>query len=205
MIRNIVLQIAFILTLVLPGVVQASEVATAIFAGGCFWCIEKDLEHVEGVSEVVSGYTGGHVENPAYKQVSRGVTGHYEAVQVSYDPSVVSYKELLKAFWPGIDPHDARGQFCDKGDQYRAAIFTSNEEERKEALASKEALQNSGQLLEDIVTEILPASEFFLAEDYHQDYYKKNSLRYNFYRARCGRDNRTKKVWGNVDVEGILK
>ncbi|GJL85739.1 MAG: peptide methionine sulfoxide reductase MsrA [Micavibrio sp.] len=205
MVRAFILKIIFLSLVMVPGAVKAAETTTAIFAGGCFWCIEKDLEHVEGVSEVVSGYTGGHVENPAYKQVSSGGTGHYEAVQVTYDPEVLSYSDLLKSFWVNVDPHDARGQFCDKGDQYRAGIFTSNEEEKKVALASKEALENSGQLSEKIVTKILPVSEFFLAEDYHQDYYKKSKLRYDFYRARCGRDNRLKKVWGDVDVESILK
>ena len=204
MIRTTIPKTVFLLIMMFSYGAQAGESATAIFAGGCFWCLEKDMEHVEGVTSVVSGYTGGHVDNPSYKQVSHGGTGHYEAVQVHYDPSVLSYGELLKAFWPQIDPHDAKGQFCDKGDQYRAAIFTGSEQERKAAQASKDALQNSGQLSEPVVTEILATGTFWPAEEYHQDYYKKSSFRYNFYRTRCGRDNRLKEIWANVDINDIL-
>lgn len=177
---------------------------TAVFAGGCFWCVEAALEKLEGVSEVVSGYTGGHIERPSYEQVSAGNTGHYEAVEVVYDPQRVTYEQLLKTFWNNIDPYDDTGQFCDKGDQYRAAIFFSGAEQQKAAEASKHELEMSGALVQPIVTQILPAQRFWLAEDYHQDYYKKNPLRYRYYRTVCGRDRRLNEVWSEVDLEAIL-
>ncbi len=205
---NGILQGFLVMAIALTGLssnVRAGETATAVFAAGCFWCIEKDLEHVEGVGEVISGYIGGHVDEPSYKQVSRGGTGHYEAVQVIYDPSVVSYQELLKAFWVNVDPHDAKGQFCDKGDQYRAAIFYQDDEEQKQAIESKKELEESDRLSQPIVTEILPVATFWKAEFYHQNYYKKNPVRYNFYRSRCGRDKRLKAVWGDIDINTILQ
>ena len=198
---QIAIKILLLLIFISPA--QAKE-TTAIFAGGCFWCIEKDLEYVEGVIDVISGYTGGSAEQANYKQVSAGGTGHYEAVQVTYDSKIISYKQLLKEFWRGIDPHDPKGQFCDKGKQYRAAIFYKDEDERRLSTSSKQTLIDSGQLKETIVTEILKSSEFYPAEEYHQNYYKKNPMRYKFYRTRCGRDNRTQKVWENINLKEIL-
>ncbi len=174
--------------------VKPKNTAEAIFAGGCFWCIESDLEKLEGVSAVVSGYTGGTVANPTYKQVVTGTTGHREAVRVVYDPSVVSYKQLLDAFWVGIDPFDEKGQFCDKGFQYTAAIYTKTDAEREAAKASKKAM--SKKLGKPVVTAIEDAAPFYDAEEYHQDYYKKNPIRYRYYRFGCGRDKRTEEVWG---------
>lgn len=172
------------------------EAATAIFAGGCFWCMEKPFDELPGVVETTSGYTGGTVENPSYEQVSRGGTGHVEAVRVTYDPGQVSYEKLLDVFWRNVDPLDEGGQFCDRGSQYRSAIFPTNEEQQAAAQASKSALANSGQFEEDIETEIQPASEFYPAEDYHQNYYKTHSVRYKVYRYACGRDQRLEELWG---------
>ncbi|SEE76870.1 Peptide methionine sulfoxide reductase MsrA [Pseudomonas sp. 8BK] len=168
----------------------------AIFAGGCFWCTESDFDKVPGVIETTSGYIGGHVDNPTYEQVSAGTSGHIEAVQVRFDPSKTSYAKLLEAFWPTIDPITANAQFCDRGPQYRSAIFYSSAEEQQLAEASKAALEKSGRLPAPVVTEILAASTFYPAEDYHQDYYQRNPLRYNYYRNGCGRDQRLEKLWG---------
>jgi peptide-methionine (S)-S-oxide reductase len=161
--------------------------ALAIFAGGCFWCMEPPFEKLDGVKTVVSGYTGGTKENPTYDEVSAGGTGHAEAVQVTFDPSKVSYEKLLEVFWRNVDPYDAKGQFCDKGSQYRSAIFYLDEKQRKAALASRK---------KDYVTEVTKATKFYPAEEYHQDYYKKNPIRYRFYRNGCGRDRRLKELWG---------
>ena len=169
--------------------------ATAIFAGGCFWCIEKDFEKLPGVIEVESGYTAGKTANPSYEQVSAGGTGHAEAVRVIYDPLKVTYPQLVDYFWRHIDPTVKDRQFCDVGTQYRSGIYWQNEAERKTAEASREALLKSGRF-KTIHTELAPASTFWLAEDYHQDYYKKNPLRYNYYRKSCGRDARVEEVWG---------
>jgi len=166
----------------------------AIFAGGCFWCMEGPFDKLDGVISTTSGYTGGHTENPNYKATSSGSTGHYEAVQIEYDSDKVSYQKLLDVYWMNVDPFDARGQFCDKGPQYRAAIFTMNEKEKELATKSKEALQEKLNGKATIVTVILPAKKFYPAEDYHQDYYLKNPLRYKYYRYGCGRDKRLKKV-----------
>ncbi|MBA2408814.1 MAG: peptide-methionine (S)-S-oxide reductase MsrA [Gammaproteobacteria bacterium] len=170
--------------------------ATAIFAGGCFWCMEPPYDKLAGVTATVSGYSGGELKNPTYEQVSAGGTGHTEAVQISYDPDKVSYQKLLDVFWENIDPLDAGGQFCDRGDSYRAAIFYQNDKEKRLAQASKRALEKSGRFDQPIVTEIAPASQFYKAEGYHQDYYQKNSLRYKFYRYSCGRDARLEELWG---------
>lgn len=170
------------------------KTATAIFAGGCFWCLEADFDKVPGVTKTVSGYTGGSVINPNYKQVSDGGTGHFESVAVTYDPAKVSYAQLLTVFWHSIDPTDAHGQFCDKGNQYRSAIFYSNEAQKKLAEKSKHELLKSGKFKE-IATEILPAKTFYPAEEYHQNYYQKNPVRYKFYRYRCGRDQRIHEIW----------
>jgi len=168
----------------------------AIFAGGCFWCMEYPFEKLDGVSEVISGYTGGQKENPTYKEVSAGETGHTEAVEVHYDPTRVSYEQLLNAFWMSMDPTDADGQFVDRGTQYRPGIYPLNEEQMKLAVASREKLDQSGRFDEPIATEIVPAGEFYPAEKYHQDYYKKNPIRYKYYRYGSGRDQFLDKVWG---------
>ena len=184
--------------LIAPWTLNAQEISTetktetAIFAAGCFWCIEKDMEKVKGVKSVVSGYTGGTLENPTYKQVGTQKTGHYEAVRVTYDPTVVSYEQLLSVFWRNHDPFDPRGQFCDKGASYRAAIFPLNEEQRAAAEKSLEETQKRFSI--KIVTPILEAKTFYLAEGYHQDYYKKNPVRYKFYRWNCGRDQRLEEI-----------
>ncbi len=167
----------------------------AIFAGGCFWCVEADFEKQQGVIEAVSGYTGGDEKDPSYKDVSSGRTGHLEAVQVIYNPATVTYAELLDNFWRHIDPTDAGGQFVDRGRQYRTAIYYENEREKKLAEESKEKLMGAGLFDRSLVTEIVPAQEFFWAEEYHQDYYKKNPIRYKFYRFNSGRDQFLKKIW----------
>jgi peptide-methionine (S)-S-oxide reductase len=172
------------------------EKAVAVFAGGCFWCVESDFDKVPGVISTTSGYSGGKASDATYQQVSAGSTEHYEVLQVVYDPSKVTYAKLLDVFWRNVDPHDASGQFCDKGPQYRAAIFVQSDTERQLAQQSKQALEQSGRLKKPIVTEIVRASAFYPAEDYHQDYYLKNPLKYKFYRTTCGRDARLSEVWG---------
>lgn len=167
----------------------------AVFAGGCFWCMEGPFEAREGVVAVVSGYSGGHKENPSYEEVCSKTTGHFEAIQVTYDPVKVSYEELLAIFWLQIDPTDANGQFGDQGPQYRTAIFYHDAEQKRLAEDSKKNLEQSGRFDKPIVTQILPATKFYLAEDYHQDYYKKNQLRYKIYRYQSGRDAFLKKTW----------
>ena len=179
------------------------ELAVATFAGGCFWCVESDFDTVPGVVETISGYTGGTVANPGYKQVTEGGTGHREAVQIRYDPKQVSYERLLHIFWRSVDPTDGGGQFCDRGESYQTAIFAGNEKERRLAEASKEALEQSTVLDEPVVTPIEPAGEFYPAEGYHQDYYTKNPVRYRFYRFSCGRDSRVQQVWGKQAHDGI--
>ncbi len=174
-----------------------NNLETATFAGGCFWCVESDFEKVEGVVDVISGYSGGHKENPTYQEVSSGGTGHAEAVQVHYDPQKVTYEELLEVFWRHVDPTDPAGQFVDRGSQYRTAIFYQNKEQKMLADKSKEELGKSGRFDKPIVTEIVKLSEFYEAEDYHQDYYKNHSVRYKYYRFASGRDQFLKKVWGN--------
>jgi peptide-methionine (S)-S-oxide reductase len=171
-----------------------AALARATFAGGCFWCMEQPFDALDGVVSTTSGYTGGRTVKPSYEEVSSGGTGHAEAVQVVYDPTRVGYEKLLHVFWRNIDPFDARGQFCDKGTQYRSAIFVQDEEQRRLAETSKRELQ--ARFKEPIVTEIVAAAEFYPAEGYHQDYYKKNPARYRFYRFGCGRDGRLKQVWG---------
>ena len=169
----------------------------ATFAGGCFWCMEPPFEKLEGVTEVATGYTGGTGGRPTYEQVSSGTTGHVEAVQVTYDPSKVSYDELLETFWRNIDPTQADGQFADQGPQYRTAIFYHTEEQRRLAEASKARLAASGKFDKPIVTEVAPAGPFYPAEDYHQDYHKKNPLRYKLYRAGSGREGYLQRTWGS--------
>jgi peptide methionine sulfoxide reductase msrA/msrB len=174
---------------------------SAVFAGGCFWCTESDFEKVDGVLEAVSGYTGGSIENPTYKQVSAGGTGHVEAIKVVYDPDKVSYSQLLDVFWRHVDPTDAGGQFVDRGDQYRSVIFYGDEEERQMAETSKKALDASGRFDRPVVTDILPLGTFYEAEDYHQDYYKKNSLRYKWYRSGSGRDKFLETTWAGEEMK----
>jgi len=173
----------------------ALRTAEAILAGGCFWCMESDFEKLPGVISVESGYTGGKAANPTYKQVSAGGTGHAEAVRVVYDPAKLSYDQLLDHFWHNIDPVAKDRQFCDSGNQYRSGIYWRTEAERKAAGSSRDALLRSGKFKE-IYTEIAPAGAFYPAEEYHQDYYKKNPLRYAYYRHGCGRDARLTEIWG---------
>jgi peptide-methionine (S)-S-oxide reductase len=175
---------------------SGTRLAAATFAGGCFWCTESDFDKMPGVVSTTSGYTGGRVPNPTYKQVSNGGTGHIEAVRVVYDPAKVSYDTLASRFFRTIDPLDGGGQFCDRGDMYRSAIFVAGAEQRRTAEAAKKAA--AAQLRQAIATEILPAAKFYPAEDYHQDYYKKNPLRYRYYRYSCGRDARIEKVWSKA-------
>lgn len=174
-----------------------AETATAIFAGGCFWCMEPPYDKLEGVISTTSGYVGGQTPDPTYEQVSAGGTGHAEAVQVVYDPSKVDYQTLLDVFWRNIDPLRESAQFCDRGDQYRSAIFYLDGRQRELAEASKAGLEASGRFDEPIVTEIAEATTFYPAEEYHQDYYLKNPARYAFYRYSCGRDARLEDLWGD--------
>jgi peptide methionine sulfoxide reductase msrA/msrB len=174
---------------------EAKNLRRAIFAGGCFWCMEPPFEKLEGVVDVVSGYTGGQKENPTYEEVSSGATGHVEAVEITYDPAKVSYEQLLDVFWRQIDPTDAGGQFVDRGSQYRPAIFYLDEAQEAAAVKSRKRLEDSGRFQKPIATEILPASRFYRAEDYHQDYHRKNPIRYKFYRYASGRDQFLRKAW----------
>ena len=178
------------------GLVNASTQAKAYFAGGCFWCMEEAFEKVEGVTAVVSGYMGGTVANPTYEQVSDGHTGHAESIEVTYDPSKVTYQKLLDAFWRNIDPVTPNAQFCDHGAQYRAVVFYSTDEEKRLSEESKRAIEQSKRLPAPIVTQFVQASTFYQAEDYHQDYYKKNPLRYKYYKYSCGRAQRLEALWG---------
>lgn len=171
-----------------------SSLATAIFAGGCFWCMEKPFDEIPGVVATISGYTGGTLANPTYEQVGRGGTGHFEAVKITYDPAKVSYQKLLDTYWRQVDPFDAFGQFCDKGETYLPAIFYANDTEKKAAEAARDVLY--ARFKKPIVVQILPAKAFYDAEGYHQDYYQKNPLRYAYYRNGCGRDARLRAVWG---------
>lgn len=189
-----ILVVMFVLCVVFGGGVMAqTNQKTATFAGGCFWCMHGDFASIPGVSNVVSGYTGGKTKNPTYEQVSQGNTGHVEAIEVTYDPEKVSYEKLLEIFWRNVDPLDEYGQFCDKGSQYRAGIFYHDDEQKQQAEASKEKVKSM--LAEPVATIVEPASAFYPAEDYHQEYYIKNKLRYKMYRQGCGRDERLKDVW----------
>lgn len=196
----------FVLFFALGGLVMTNDAAsatkleTATFAGGCFWCMETPFEKIPGVKEVVSGYTGGRTENPTYEQICTGTTGHAEAVQVTFDPAKVSYDRLLDAFWRNIDPTTKDAQFADRGTQYRTAIFTHSDEQRKAAEASKDRLAKSGKFMgRPIVTEITPASTFYRAEEYHQNYCRKNPVRYNAYRIGSGRAGFLERLWGKEE------
>jgi peptide-methionine (S)-S-oxide reductase len=176
--------------------VDPQNLATATFAGGCFWCMEPPFDELIGVVSTTSGYTGGHQRNPTYEEVSAGGTGHAEAVQVIYDSTQISYDQLLQVFWRNIDPLARNRQFCDAGSQYRSAIFYHHTEQRRLTEASKQKLEQIKKFDQPIATEIVPASTFYNAEEYHQDFYKKNKLHYKAYRAGCGRDRRLKELWG---------
>ena len=180
------------------GETAAKPLATAVFAGGCFWCVESDFDKVDGVVETISGYTGGTLTNPTYKQVSYEETGHYEAVKVTYDPDQVSYETLVSYFFRHVDPTDPNGQFCDKGDSYRTAVFVENADERATAEGEIVEIEASGVLGKPVVTPVLDAGTFWPAENYHQNYYKKNPLKYRYYRTACGRDARVRKLWGDA-------
>jgi peptide-methionine (S)-S-oxide reductase len=189
----LVLLLAFFL--IEDGTAQPNN-AKATFAGGCFWCMEPPFDKLPGVISTISGYAGGQKLNPTYEEVSAGVTGHAEVVQVLYDPSKVSYAKLLEVFWHNIDPFVKNKQFCDTGSQYRTGIFYHDENQKKLALESKAALEKSGKFKEPIVTEIVPLKDFYPAEEYHQDFYKKSTFRYTTYRTGCGRDRRLEEIWG---------
>ncbi|MBM7702229.1 peptide-methionine (S)-S-oxide reductase MsrA [Metabacillus iocasae] len=177
----------------------------ATFAGGCFWCMVKPFDEQPGIEKVVSGYTGGHTEHPTYKEVCSETTGHYEAVQITFDPAVFPYEKLLELYWQQIDPTDAGGQFADRGDSYRTAIFYHNDEQKELAEKSKQLLADSGRFKDPIVTDILPAKPFYEAEEYHQHYYKKNAFRYSMYRNGSGRAKFIKENWRNFDLDKELK
>jgi len=181
------------------GTAAAAETETATFAGGCFWCMEHPFDELPGVISTTSGYTGGHQKHPTYQQVSAGTTGHTEAMQVVFDPKRISYEELLHVYWRNTDPTTANRQFCDVGTQYRPAIFYHSEAQKQAAEASKKALIQDKPFNGNIVTEITRASEFWPAEEYHQNYYLKNPIRYKFYRYNCGRDQRLKQLWGATE------
>ena len=194
------LALAFAAVGMMSGAGSAQEAAkpghaVATFAGGCFWCTEADFDKVPGVLSTISGYTGGKVPNPGYERVSAGGTGHAEAVEVSYDPSKVSYQQLLTYYWHHVDPTVQNQQFCDHGNQYRTAIFVHDDEQRKLAEASRKAVE--AELKKPIYTEIVTAGPFYAAEEYHQDFYKKNPIKYKFYRWNCGRDQRLEQIWGS--------
>jgi len=204
--RSLIILLAGI---VLPGAIVAQQDMTgaaelptnhetAILAGGCFWCVESDFDKVPGVIKTVSGYIGGYKPDPTYKQVSAGGTGYAEAVQIIYDPEKVSYRELIDRFWRTIDPTTPNRQFCDAGSQYRTAIFYTSPQQKAIAEQSKMALEKGKPFAARIVTEITKATEFYPAEEYHQNYYKKNPLRYKYYRSSCGRDQRLKQLWGSA-------
>jgi peptide-methionine (S)-S-oxide reductase len=177
---------------------EEPEAARATFAGGCFWCMEPPFDEIDGVLATTSGYTGGPEKNPDYEQVSSGHTGHAEAVQVLFDPARVSYQQLLEVFWRNVDPTTADRQFCDRGRQYRTGIFFHDDEQRRLAEASRRTIEESGLLGAPIVTEITPAGEFYPAEEYHQDFYRKNPVHYKRYRAGCGRDETLRRIWGSA-------
>ncbi len=201
-IRTTLLRALLLFAPLLPSAAYAQEkppaagLEAAIFAGGCFWCMEPPYDVLPGVVSTTSGYTGGRVRNPTYQAVSAGSTGHTEAVRVVYDPKKVSYEKLLDVFWHNIDPTVRDAQFCDHGSQYRSGIFTIGPEQKRLAEESRAKLAQTKPFKGPIVTEVTPAAEFWAAEDYHQDYYKKNTIRYGFYRKGCGRDARLEELWG---------
>lgn len=193
---TLILLVVVFSNVLLEPVVESGEPAKAYFAGGCFWCMEEAFEKVDGVIAAVSGYMGGTVQNPSYEEVSSGRTGHAESIEVLYDPSKVTYNQLLEAFWRNVDPITPSAQFCDHGTQYRAAIFYQNDQEKRFAEESKQAIEQSKRFTQPIVTQIVMASQFYTAEEYHQDFYKKNPIRYKFYKYNCGRAQRLDELWG---------
>lgn len=180
------------------------EKKTALFAGGCFWCIEEAFEKKPGVIDAISGFSGGDIKNPSYKQVAAGQTDHIETVKVIYDPEQISYANLLVIFWQNIDPYDQKGQFCDKGNQYKAFIFYKTRQQEQLARKSRDILKNEGALSGPVATEIREFKNFYKADASHQGYYKKNPLRYNFYKSACGRSARLEEIWGNKNLSRIL-
>lgn len=195
-VRSLNLLLVILCIAVTGGTGYSAEQAKAVFAGGCFWCMEEAFEKVEGVVSVTSGYMGGQKTNPTYEEVSAGNTGHAESVEVVYDPAKVSYRKLLEHFWENVDPITPNAQFCDHGTQYRAAIFYGSDEEKQQAEASRQAIEQSKRFKEPIVTQVVPAAKFYPAEDYHQDFYKKNPAKYKFYKFTCGRAQRLEQLWG---------
>ena len=198
--KKLMLLIPIIILSAFPIISQAetAKTETAIFAGGCFWCMQGPFDQLksEGVKSTKVGYTGGEKVNPTYEETSNGKTGHRESIEVTYDPTKIAYTKLLEVFWMNIDPLDNLGQFCDKGEQYTSAVFFTSESQQKDYQASLEKVKKLLKIKGDIVTQILPAKPFYAAEDYHQSYYTKNPVRYKYYRSRCGRDQRLKEVWG---------
>jgi peptide methionine sulfoxide reductase msrA/msrB len=202
--KSLAVLVSIILLPLSVGSAASDKLEKATFAGGCFWCMVHPFDKLSGVKEVLSGYTGGHTVNPTYEENSSGKTGHAEAIQITYDPAEISYADLLEVFWRQIDPTDAGGQFVDRGNQYRSAIFYHNDEQKRLAVASRDRLAKSGRFKKPIVTEIVKAGPFYKAEEYHQNYYKKNPIRYKYYRYSSGRDQFLDKVWGK-DREYIPK
>jgi len=192
------LSLAFVIGAALPAQ-AATATAKATFAGGCFWCMEEVYEKVPGVISAVSGYAGGKTKNPTYESISTGSTGHAEVVLVEYDPAKVTYARLLEVFWRNIDPLQANGQFCDHGSQYRSAIFYHDAEQKRLAEASKAVVEKTKPFKGEIVTQLVPAAEFYTAEEYHQDFYKKNPVRYKLYKTGCGREARLQSLWGKAE------
>lgn len=206
LIKTVNLFLVIVGFLLIPAFGAEAALEKATLAGGCFWCMEPPYEKIEGVKDVVSGYIGGHDTDPTYEEVSDGITGHYEAVEIVYDPEKVTYEELLEIFWRQINPTDAGGQFADRGPQYRTAIFYHSEEQRKLAETAREMMDKSGIYDKPIVTEILPASHFYKAEEYHQGYYRKNPIRYKIYRYGSGRDKYLDKIWeGRKDITPVKR
>jgi len=193
---TLILLVVVFSNVLLQPVVESGEPAKAYFAGGCFWCMEEAFEKVDGVIAAVSGYMRGTAQNPSYEEESSGRTGHAESIEVLYDPSKVTYNQLLEAFWRNVDPITPSAQFCDHGTQYRAAIFYQNDQEKRFAEESKQAIEQSKRFTQPIVTQIVMASQFYTAEEYHQDFYKKNPIRYKFYKYNCGRAQRLDELWG---------
>ena len=203
--RRAILGILFAGMASLSPSLAAEKLETAIFAGGCFWCVESDFDHVPGVVKTISGYTGGTLKDPTYQQVTAGGTGHIEAVEIHFDPTKTSYAKLLDAFWHSVDPTDGGGQFCDRGESYQTAIFATSPEQKRIAEESKKRLADRAVLKQPVVTPIRDAAPFYPAETYHQDYYTKNPLRYKLYRYGCGRDARLLELWGADAHKGIEK
>ena len=189
-----------LLVISIPAISHAeNKSAVATFAGGCFWCMEKPFDKLDGVISTISGYMGGHVDNPSYEQVSTGRTGHYEVIQVTYNPEKINFSQLLDVFWHNIDPTDVRGQFCDKGQQYTSVAFYHDDQQHDVIKESLAYLKSNKPFDKQIVTQVLPAATFYAAEEYHQDYYLKNPIRYRYYRFSCGRDAKLKELWGEND------